>query len=89
MQSERTAESAATVLYPLAPRLRKCLHEIAGQAIPITYQAIAKLRSCCRPQTIQKVTNALERLLAEDAAIGHRAPSFHNIDPPSPPNFTL
>jgi uncharacterized Zn-finger protein len=71
MQSERTADREATVLDPLVPRLRIYLQEIAGQAIPITYQALAKALQLLPPQTIQKVTNALERLMAEDAAAGH------------------
>ena len=68
---QRTAESVATVPDPLAPRLRMYLQEIAGRAIPITYQALAKALQLLPPQTIQKVTNALERLMAEDAAAGH------------------
>ena len=71
MQSLRTAESVATVPDPLAPRLRMHLQDIAGRAIPITYQALAKALQLLPPQTIQKVTNALERLMAEDAAAGH------------------
>jgi uncharacterized Zn-finger protein len=47
------------------------LREIAGRAIPITYQALVKALQLLPPQTIQKVTNALERLMAEDAAAGH------------------
>ena len=48
---------------PLAPRLRMYLQEIAGRAVPITYQALAKALQLLPPQTIEKVTNALERLI--------------------------
>ncbi len=55
----------------LAPRLRKYLQEIAGRAIPITYQALTKALQLLPPHTIHRLTEALESLMAEDAAAGH------------------
>src|SRR5438105_910396 len=71
IQSKPTTERAEAMPDTLPPRLRRYLQEIAGSAIPITYQALAKALQLLPPQTIQKVTDALERLMAEDAAAGH------------------
>jgi uncharacterized Zn-finger protein len=55
----------------LAPRVRKYLQEIAGQASPITYLALGKALQLLAPQVIHRLTEALERLMTEDAAGGH------------------
>ena len=69
-QSEPMTESAATMLDALAPRLRKYLQEIARQAAPITYQDLTKALQLPPPRTIHRLTEALERLMAEDAVAG-------------------
>ncbi|WP_281967695.1 hypothetical protein [Roseovarius nanhaiticus] len=52
----------------LAPRVRRYLRQIAGQASPITYQALAKALDLSPPNTIHQLTVALECLIEEDAA---------------------
>ena len=52
----------------LALRVREHLYRIAGQAIPITYQALAKALVLSPPNTIHQLTIALECLIEEDAA---------------------
>ena len=42
---------------------------IAEQRLPITYQQLAKALRLMPPNTIQQVSEALEHLMAEDAAI--------------------
>jgi uncharacterized Zn-finger protein len=58
------------MLDALAPRLRNYLRGTAGRAIPITYQALTKALQLLPPNTIHRLTEALERLMAEDAAAG-------------------
>jgi uncharacterized Zn-finger protein len=70
IQPKPTTERAEAMPDTLPPRLRMYLQEIAGRAIPITYQALAKALQLLPPQTIQRLTDALERLMAEDAAAG-------------------
>lgn len=70
MQIQPTTEIAATMPDALAPRLRKYLQEIAGRAIPITYLALANALQLTPPRTIHRLTEALERLMVEDAAAG-------------------
>lgn len=61
--------SAATVAVELlALRVRTHLSQIAGQATPITYQALAEALHLSPPNTIHQLTVALERLIEEDAA---------------------
>ena len=52
----------------LAHRVRTHLCRIAGQATPITYQALAKALGLSPPNTIHQLTVALECLMVEDAA---------------------
>jgi hypothetical protein len=54
----------------LASLVRTHLCRIAGQATPITYQALATALDLAPPNTIHQVTSALEYLMAEDAAAG-------------------
>ncbi len=54
----------------LAPRLRRYLQGIAGRATPITYEALSKALQLQPPYTIHRLTEALECLMAEDAAVG-------------------
>jgi hypothetical protein len=55
-------------LQMIASRLRKHLQKIAGRRIPTTYQELAKALGLTPPHTIHQVTEALEHLMAEDAA---------------------
>lgn len=55
----------------LAPRLRAHLRAIAGSAAPVTYQALARDMGLAPPHSIHRLTQALERLMREDAARGH------------------
>ena len=52
----------------LARRLRTHLQAIAKQGNPITYRDAARVLRLVPPNTIHQVTEALERLMAEDAA---------------------
>ena len=54
----------------LARRLRAHLQAVATQRLPITYQEAAKGLLLAPPNTIHQVTEALEQLMAEDAAAG-------------------
>lgn len=58
------------MLDALSPRLRNYLRGTARRAIPITYQALTKALQLLPPNTIHRLTEALERLMAEDAAAG-------------------
>ncbi|MEC5325559.1 hypothetical protein [Aurantimonas sp. A3-2-R12] len=62
--------AATTATSALTSRVRTHLCRIAGQATPITYQALAKALDLTPPNTIHQVTVALEYLMAEDAAAG-------------------
>ena len=55
-------------LQTIASRLRKHLQKIAGRRIPTTYQELAKALALTPPHGIHQVTEALEHLMAEDAA---------------------
>lgn len=55
----------------LALRVRTHLCQIVRQAIPITYQALAKALDLSPPNTIHQLTVALECLMEEDAAAAH------------------
>lgn len=66
-----TSKSAHTLATPpeeLARRVRAHLQEVAEQAIPITYQVLARALNLTPPNTIHQVTEALEHLMREDAA---------------------
>ena len=52
----------------LARRLRAYLQALAALRLPITYRAVAKAMLLSPPHTIHQVTEALEQLMAEDAA---------------------
>ena len=52
----------------IARRLRQHLQKIAEQRVPITYRELAKALGLTSPNTIHQVTEALEHLMAEDAA---------------------
>ena len=52
----------------LARRLRAHLQALAALRVPITYRDVAKAMLLSPPQTIHQVTEALEQLMAEDAA---------------------
>jgi hypothetical protein len=52
----------------IAPRLLARLQKIAEQRVPITYQELAKALGLVPPNAIHQMTEALEHLMAEDAA---------------------
>jgi uncharacterized Zn-finger protein len=54
----------------LVLRLRNYLRGTAERAIPITYLALATALQLLPPNTIRRLTEALERLMVEDAAVG-------------------
>jgi hypothetical protein len=54
----------------LAPRLRAHLQGLAIRRLPITYQEAAQALLLSPPNTIHQVTEALEQIMAEDAAAG-------------------
>ena len=53
---------------PTHARVRAFLENGAKRRIPITYQELAKALQILPPHSIQQVTEALERLMEEDAA---------------------
>lgn len=65
-----TANVDGNTLQTIAPRLRAHLQKIAVQRVPITYQELAKALALTPPNTIHQATEALEHLMAEDAATG-------------------
>jgi hypothetical protein len=54
----------------LAPRLRTLLQSFARRRLPIIYREVAKQLLLSPPNTIHQVTEALQQLMAEDAAAG-------------------
>lgn len=52
----------------LADRLREHLQTLAALRVAISYRDLAKAMLLSPPQTIHQVTEALEHLMAEDAA---------------------
>ena len=56
---------------PTHAKLRALLENFAKRRIPITYQELAKALQILPPHSIHQVTEALERLMEEDAA-AHR-----------------
>ncbi len=52
----------------LARRLRAHLQALATLRLPITYREVAKELLLLPPNTIHQVTEALEQIMAEDAA---------------------
>ena len=53
---------------PTNARVRAFLENFAKRRIPITYQELAKALQILPPHSIHRVTEALERLMEEDAA---------------------
>src|SRR3984957_5380916 len=53
---------------PTHAKARAFLENFAKRRIPITYQELAKALQISPPQSIHQVTEALERLMEEDAA---------------------
>ena len=53
---------------PTHAKLRALLENFAKRRIPITYQELAKALQILPPRSIHRVTEALERLMEEDAA---------------------
>ena len=51
-------------------RVRAFLENVARRQIPITYQELAKALQILPLRSIHRVTEALERLMEEDAAAG-------------------
>jgi hypothetical protein len=52
----------------LALRLRAHLQALASRRLPITYREVAKGLKLLPPNTVHQVTEALEQIMAEDAA---------------------
>ena len=63
-----TTNTDGNRLQTIASRLRKHLQKIAERRVPITYQELAKALGLTPPNTIHQVAEALELLMAEDAA---------------------
>ena len=53
---------------PTHARVRAFLENVAKRQIPITYQELTKALQILPPHSIHQVTEALERLMEEDAA---------------------
>ena len=53
---------------PTHARVRAFLENFTKRRIPITYQDLAKALQILPPHSIHRVTEALERLMEEDAA---------------------
>ena len=56
---------------PTHARVRAFLENVAKRQIPITYQELTKALQILPPHSIHQVTEALERLMEEDAAADH------------------
>lgn len=54
--------------HALAQRVRTYLRQNAQAAVPVTYQALAKVMELSPPNTIHQLTRALETLTLEDAS---------------------
>ena len=66
----RATAGEGNALETLARRLRTHLQVVAKQRVPITYQQAVNAVRLTAPNTIHQVTDALEHLMAEDAASG-------------------
>ena len=53
---------------PTHAKIRAFLENFAKHRIPVTYQELAKALQILPPHSIHRVTEALERLMEEDAA---------------------
>ena len=65
------SENAVPTTQSLAGRARTHLQRIAARGEPITYKALADALDLVPPNTIHQLTEALERLMRQDAANGH------------------
>lgn len=65
---DATTTVDGNTLQTVASRLREHLQKIAVYRVPITYQELAKALELAPPNTIHQLTEALEHLMAEDAA---------------------
>ena len=54
----------------IAEQLRTCLQNMAAAGLTITYGGLARLLELLPPNTIHRITVALERLMEEDAEAG-------------------
>ena len=63
-----TTNVGGNAVRPIAPRLREPLRKVAEQRRPVSYQEVAKGLGLTPPNTIHRVTEALEHLMTEDAA---------------------
>ena len=63
---------------PMHARVRAFLENVAKRQIPITYQELTKALQILPPHSIHQVTEALERLMEEDAA-ADRPPSARRV----------
>ncbi|RUR29503.1 hypothetical protein ELY33_12860 [Vreelandella andesensis] len=59
-----------TLTTALASSLRDLLAATPSNALPITYQQAANALGLSPPRTIQRIAQALEQLMREDAAAG-------------------
>ncbi|MBR9926148.1 MAG: hypothetical protein GYB28_14275 [Gammaproteobacteria bacterium] len=57
-----------TLATALAPSLRELLATTPSSALPMTYQQAANALGLSPPKTIQRIAQALEQLMREDAA---------------------
>jgi hypothetical protein len=53
---------------PTHARVRAFLENVAKRQIPITYQELTKALQILPPHSVHQLTEALERLMEEDAA---------------------
>jgi hypothetical protein len=63
-----TAKTDGSRRGTIASRLREHLQTIAERRVPTTYQELANALGLTPPHTIHQVAEALEHLMAEDAA---------------------
>jgi hypothetical protein len=63
-----TAKTDGSRRETIASRLREHLQTIAERRVPTTYQELANALGLTPPRTIHQVAEALEQLMAEDAA---------------------
>ena len=68
---ESNKSPAHTAEELLTTRVREFLSSLPKKDTPITYQALARNLQLTPPNTIQQLTMALERLIAEDSSAGH------------------
>lgn len=69
MNSAELTHGGPAVPDALPVRVRKHLQDIATKSVPTTYHALAKTLGLAPPNTIHQLTESLEQLMREDAAI--------------------